>query len=91
MKQITFEEAKEIVKRAEEHQKQKEKEFAIAELEKILSYTNNMAKNIIEQGPPDFNGFTNKDEALALYGFAYIKGTVEKRISELKGENNERI
>ena len=60
------------------------KEGAIEELEKILSYTNNMAKNIIEQGPPDFNDFTNKDEALALYGFACIKGNVEKRISELK-------
>lgn len=56
------------------------------ELEKILSCTNSMAKNIIEQGPPNFNGFTNKDEALALYGFAYTKGIVKNRISELKGE-----
>lgn len=65
------------------------KEGAIEELEKILAYTNNMAKNIIEQGVPDFNGFTNKDEALALYGFAYTKGIVKNRISELKGKTNE--
>lgn len=66
--------------------KKEKEEFAVAELEKILSYTNNMAKNIIEQGPPDFNGFGNKDEALALYGFVCIKITVENKISELKGE-----
>ena len=60
------------------------------ELEKIISYTNNMAKNIIEQGVnPDFNGFTNKDEALALYGFVYIKAIIENRISELKGDKDE--
>jgi hypothetical protein len=69
--------------------KHTEADVIIPELEKILSYTSNMGKNIIEQGPPDFNGFTNKDEALALLGFACIKGTVKKRISELKGEEYE--
>lgn len=63
------------------------KEGTIEELEKIISFTNNMAKNIIEQGVnPDFNAFGNKDEALALYGFVYIKAIIENRIAELKGE-----
>lgn len=62
------------------------KEGSIKELERIISYTNDMAKNITEQGVPDLNFFDNKEEALALYGFTYIKRFAENRILELKGE-----
>lgn len=66
----------EIVKRAEEHQKQKEKEFAIAELEKI--------KSEIEQCYYNDN---NVDGVIIFK--RDIDDVFNERIAELKGEDNE--
>ena len=66
----------EIVKRAEEHQKQKEREFAIAELEKIKSEI--IACTQQEEG---------EVPACINYGIKLSTEIVEKHISELKGEN----
>lgn len=63
----------EIVRRADEHQKQKEREFAIAELEKIKSNINCKYLN------------NYKYSAVTV---AYILNDLDNRIKELKGENN---
>lgn len=60
----------EIVRRADEHQKQKEKEFAIAELEKIKTGVHDIRLEI------DCDMHTG-DKVIQL---------IDKRISELKGE-----
>ena len=74
----------EIVKRAEEHQKQREKEFAITELEKI----NAEIKEIRMEEPLMSRGFE-------CYGFkdktpedikTEVIELLDERISELKGE-----
>ena len=61
------------------------KKEVIEELEKMLAYTDEMAEKIINQGVnPVFDFFNNKDEALALYGYADIKGRLRERITEIK-------
>ena len=61
----------EIVRRAEEHQKQREKEFAIAELEKLRSELHETAEMHID-------GDYLRDEWIDEY--------IDNHISELKGE-----
>ena len=68
----------EIVKRAEEHQKQREKEFAITELEKIKAE----AEELIELCDSDY-------EFEEIYGINSVVNIINSRIIELKGENNE--
>lgn len=63
----------EIVRRAEEHQKQKEKEFAIAEIKKLKEEIHDVILAC----------FLDEEDIYA------ILNTVDKHISELKGENNE--
>mgnify|MGYP006908846140 CR=1 FL=1 len=71
----------EIVRRADEYQKQKEIKFAIEELEKIKE---EMEADISDYltAPTEFN--KGYDGCLKRY-----IGFVEKQISELNGENNE--
>lgn len=68
----------EIVRRADEHQKQKEREFAAAELEKIKAEI--IACTQQEEG---------EVPACINYGIKLSTEIVEKHISELKGQNNE--
>ena len=72
----------EIVKRAEEHQKQREKEFAIAELEKIKAEIEN-------EYPLKMPTHSRAQGKSVGYGLHIALDIVNKRISELKGENNE--
>ena len=64
----------EIVRRADEHQKQKEKEFAIAELEKVQAE--------IQEEIVNSRGYVTYRNALF-----YCYEIVDNHIKELKGEN----
>lgn len=70
----------EIVKRADEHQKQKEKEFAITELDRIKKKIKNDC--ILHE-----EWFVNIDDLEKC--LCRIDTIVDKEISELKGDNNE--
>lgn len=63
----------EIVRRADEHQKQKEKEFAISELEKLRSELHETAEMHCD------GDYYLRDEWIDEY--------VNNHISKLKGEN----
>ena len=68
----------ELMKRAEEYQKRKEREFAIEELEKIKAEISTEFK---KYGGEWENGYNN--------GLKVVLTKVENHIAELKGENND--
>lgn len=67
----------EIVKRAEEHQKRKEREFAIEELEKIKEDIDHLMS------------YYTTEAGTKLKSQKGIFRLIDKHIAELKGENNE--
>ena len=67
----------EIVRRADEHQKQKERDFAISELEGIKAEFLNLS----------FTGYADKPKL----DRSKVLNILDNHISELKGDNNEEV
>ncbi|MBO7733824.1 MAG: hypothetical protein J6S67_14775 [Methanobrevibacter sp.] len=71
----------EIVRRADEHQKQKEKEFAIAEIKKLREEA--QIQMIFRKNPD------NNDRLEFSIDNMSFCDLIDKHISELKGKTNE--
>ena len=67
----------EIVRRAEEHQSKKQKEFAIAELEKIKEKISKLTRY-----------YTTESGHINLVSDNAVYRIIDKEIAKLKGENN---